>query len=132
ANFAFRADVLRELGGFDEALGAGTPTGGGDDLDAFLRVLLAGHALAYEPAALVWHSHRADLEQLRQQMFNYGSGLSAYLTKYVLAAGTRRRLLAALPAGVTHLRGLSERAALADGVAEDTPALARGLRLRKL
>src|SRR5262249_41654120 len=75
ASFAVRAAVIRELGGFDEALGAGTATDGGEDLDAFVRVLLGGHALAYEPAAIVWHSHRSDLAALRKQMWGYGTGL---------------------------------------------------------
>ncbi len=32
---------------------------GGEDLDYFLRVILGGHAIAFEPAALVWHVHVA-------------------------------------------------------------------------
>ena len=44
----------------------------------FLRVLLSGFKLAYEPGALVWHRHRREAEALRGQMFSYGAGLSAY------------------------------------------------------
>src|SRR5262249_34518962 len=36
ANIAFRSDAIRALGGFDESLGAGSPTCGGEDLDAFV------------------------------------------------------------------------------------------------
>jgi glycosyltransferase involved in cell wall biosynthesis len=100
ANFAFQTQLLKSLGGFDEALGAGTLTAGGEDLDAFLRVLLAGYAIAYEPAGIVWHHHRADLDDLRKQMFGYGTGLTAFLTKHLLDARTRRALLHRVPSGI--------------------------------
>jgi hypothetical protein len=100
ANFAFQTELMKSLGGFDEALGAGTPTAGGEDLDAFVRVLLAGYAIAYEPAGIVWHHHRADLDGLRKQMFGYGTGLTAFLTKHLLDARTRRALLSRVPSGV--------------------------------
>ena len=55
------------------------PTRGGEDLDYFLRVLKTkGWKIAYEPRALVWHSHRADADSLRSQLFGYGSGATAY------------------------------------------------------
>ncbi len=109
ANMAFRRDVLRALGGFDEALGAGTASAGGEDLDVFVRVLLAGHAVAYEPAALVWHSHRAELDALRRQLFGYGTGLTSFLFKYLLNPATGPALLVAVPAGVGHLRASRQR-----------------------
>jgi len=89
ANFACRVDVLRELGGFDQCLGAGSPTRGGEDLDIFVRLLRGGHALSYEPSALVWHDHRVDDASLRSQMYAYGLGLTAYMTKYLLAPSSR-------------------------------------------
>ena len=78
---AFRTSVLRELGGFDPALGAGSRGRGGDDLAAFVDVILAGYALVYEPAAIVHHHHRRELEAVRAQALDYGAGLSAYLTR---------------------------------------------------
>src|SRR6185312_6444167 len=57
ANMAFDTSVLRAMGGFDPALGAGTRARGGDDLAAFFEVLQRGHRLVYEPAALVRHRH---------------------------------------------------------------------------
>ena len=44
ANMAYRAAALRELGGFDCALGAGTDTHGGEDLAMFARLVWRGHA----------------------------------------------------------------------------------------
>lgn len=104
ANMAFRSDVLRHLGGFDPALGAGSHGVGGDDLAAFVAVLTAGFALAYEPAAIVHHAHDRDAGRLRLQARNYGVGLTAYLTSVV----TRRPAVLAdfarrLPRAVIHL-----------------------------
>lgn len=81
ANFAVRAETVRRLGGFDEALGVGTRTKGGEDLDIFTRVLFGGWRLAVEPDAVIWHRHRADLASLRGQAVGYGRGLGAWLWK---------------------------------------------------
>jgi GT2 family glycosyltransferase len=103
ANTAFRTGVLRALGGFAVELGAGTPTRGGEDLDAHLNVLHAGHRLVYQPRALVWHPHHLDLPGLSQQIHRYGIGLSAALSKR-LAGGRdeRRAILRRLPAGLAY------------------------------
>lgn len=103
ANFAFDTAVLRELGGFDEALGAGAPTRGGEDLDVFVRVLRGGRALAYEPAAVVWHHHRADPAALLRQLYGYGTGLTAYLTKCLLQREVRRDVLRRVPRGLARM-----------------------------
>jgi glycosyltransferase involved in cell wall biosynthesis/peptidoglycan/xylan/chitin deacetylase (PgdA/CDA1 family) len=103
ASFAFDRERLVRLGGFDEALGAGTRTRGGEDLDAFVRVLLDGGAIAYEPSAVVWHHHRADEDSLLEQMYGYGTGLTAYLTKLLLHADTRMQVLRRVPAGLARI-----------------------------
>ncbi|WP_448504448.1 glycosyltransferase family 2 protein [Mycolicibacterium thermoresistibile] len=90
ANFAVDRERIIALGGFDEALGAGTATKGGEDLDIFYRVLAAGHALSREPAAIVWHRHRIDTEALLAQARGYGIGLGAWLTKIGLDPVHRR------------------------------------------
>lgn len=84
ANFAIRRDTVFSLGGFDEILGAGAPTKGGEDLDMFFRVILGGGTLGYEPAAIVWHRHRDDVAGLVEQSHGYGLGLGAWLTTVVL------------------------------------------------
>jgi GT2 family glycosyltransferase len=81
ANFAIRRDVITRLGGFDPLLGAGSPGRGGEDLDMFVRVILAGHRICYTPSALAWHRHRATNQALAEQVFSYGWGLGAYLAK---------------------------------------------------
>lgn len=84
ASMAFRRSVLVELGGFDPALGGGTPARGGEDLSPFVEVLLSGRRLAYEPAAVARHFHHRSYDDLRRVMVGYGSGLSAYLTRTVV------------------------------------------------
>ncbi len=90
ANMAFATAVLTALGGFDNALGAGTLARGGDDLAALVSVIAAGYQLVYEPAAAVRHRHRRTVDALRRQAFGYGVGLGAFLT----AASLRHRRLA--------------------------------------
>jgi GT2 family glycosyltransferase len=97
ANMAFRTEALRELGGFDHRLRTG------EDIDVLMRVVLAGHVLVYEPAAIVWHSHHRDIAALRRTMFQYGVGLSAVIFKCLATdAAGRRALLRRLPSGVAH------------------------------
>jgi glycosyltransferase involved in cell wall biosynthesis len=115
ANFAGRVSVLRALGGFDECLGAGSPAQGGEDLDVFVRLITAGFPLSYEPSALVWHEHRIDDESLRRQMYAYGLGLTAYLTKYMLERRSRAALLRLLPCVVRHGLMLARRSRAAAG-----------------
>ncbi len=103
-SMAFRTAALQRLGGFDEALGAGSPAKGGEDLDVFRRVLLAGHVLVYTPDAVVRHHHRASHRALRRQMYDYGVGMSAVVTKLLTSGGRpARAVLTGLPAGVRRL-----------------------------
>ncbi len=84
ANMAFRASTLRRLGGFDRALGAGTPARGGEDLAAIIGVLWNGGSIGFEPSAVVFHTHRADYASLRDQIGGYGLGYTAMLSALVL------------------------------------------------
>jgi glycosyltransferase involved in cell wall biosynthesis len=79
ANMAFRRTFFDREGLFDPALDVGTPANGGGDLEMFFRVLKTGHALVYEPAALVRHRHRRAYADLRTQLANNGIGFYAYL-----------------------------------------------------
>ena len=83
-NFSFRAGALREIGGFDPALGNGTPALGGV-IARFAPDRLTGHTIVYEPRAIVLHAHRPDYDALRRQVYAYGAGLSAYYLKTLLA-----------------------------------------------
>lgn len=112
ANMAFRTEALRAIGGFDAALGAGSPGIGGDDLAAFVDVLLAGHALRYEPSAIIWHAAGREAACVTRQARNYGVGLGAYLTRLVMRRPrTLGDLVLRLPAVAAHVatrRGTSD------------------------
>lgn len=81
ANMTMRCSLVRQIGGFDEALDTGRPLPGGGDLDIFLRVLNAGAILAYEPRMAVFHDHREDLRTLARQYYTWGLGFMAFVTK---------------------------------------------------
>lgn len=83
-NMAFRRSVFRDVGGFDELLGAGTMVGGADDLDMFARVLDADLDVVYTPHALVRHFHRTTPAALRRQFWSYGVAFGAVSLKFVL------------------------------------------------
>jgi GT2 family glycosyltransferase len=78
ANMAFRVAALAEVGGFDNALGAGTVTFGGEESLVFAKLLLARNTVIYQPAALTRHFHRHTQSALEQQMFGYGVALTAF------------------------------------------------------
>ncbi|MDZ7959633.1 MAG: glycosyltransferase [Aulosira sp. DedQUE10] len=79
ANMAFRRNLFAKIGFFDVALDVGTPSGGGGDIELFHRVVAQGHTLLYEPAMLVWHTHRRYFSALRQQIYDNGRAFGCYL-----------------------------------------------------
>jgi glycosyltransferase involved in cell wall biosynthesis/GT2 family glycosyltransferase len=102
-NMAFRRDLLTELGGFDPALGPGTLAHDGDDIEALLRVLLTGHAIFHDPAAIVWHAHPREYRELEQRVWGYGIGLTACLTRAISDhPGLLVDLARKLPRGVAY------------------------------
>ena len=122
ANMAFRTEALRALGGFDPATGAGTRSRGGDDLAAFFGIVASGATIAYQPAAIVRHYYRRDVAGLRRQMFDYGAGLGAYLTKIVADDPVRLLDLGRrAPRGASHIVG-----------ARSSPSLSNDLAAREL
>jgi GT2 family glycosyltransferase len=101
ANMAFRAATLRALGGLDPALGPATPTLAGEDIALFLEVVLRGHQLVYQPGAIVYHAHSRDFQRFRRQIYAYGVGLAACVTKSVLDhPGSLPDFLRRLPGGL--------------------------------
>jgi O-antigen biosynthesis protein len=82
-NMAFRRETLLRIGGFDTALGAGTPARGAEDTLALTLVMLTGHKIAYEPSAFVRHHHCRDFRSLARQLRGYTVGLTAYYTALI-------------------------------------------------
>jgi GT2 family glycosyltransferase len=108
ANFAVSRLALKDIGAFNEALGAGSPSGGGEDLHMFMRVILSGYRIVYAPSAVVWHVHRSDLAALSKQIRAYGTGCTAALTAIFLdSSKARRELPTKVVKGVLHMRKLT-------------------------
>ncbi|EME20402.1 glycosyltransferase family 2 protein [Rhodococcus triatomae] len=123
-NMVFRTSALASVGGFDERLGTGTPTRGGEDLDAFRAAILHGWSIAYNPNAVVRHYHRDNMVELRAQSYGYGTGMAAGLTKFVLSENPAP-ILRRLPRGLHML--LSPNSTKNEDLPSDWP-----LRLRAL
>ena len=88
---AFRTDVVRSMGGFDEALDTGAPLPGGGDLDMFYRIIRGGHTLVYEPRFMVFHQHRRELSGLfKQYKRSWGLGFMCFLSKCTKTDPERR------------------------------------------
>ena len=99
ANMAFRREAFKVLGGFDERLGAGA-SGCSEDSEVWYRILEAGSRCRYEPAAVVFHTHRQSDEALRSQMHAYLQGhVAALLVQHEQHGdrGSLRRAVATLP-----------------------------------
>lgn len=92
ANFAVRRETFGELGGFDERLGPGTAVRRGEDDDLLIRMILAGHTVAYEPQALVVDHLRATDADLRSAVFGHGLGLGAALWKQAAGKEAKREM----------------------------------------
>jgi len=78
ACMAFRRQVLQGSGGFDQRLDAGAAGCNGDS-ELWYRLLVQDYAIRYEPAAVVFHHHRATLPELHRQIFYYLRGFTTAL-----------------------------------------------------
>jgi GT2 family glycosyltransferase len=84
ANMAFRRDVLTQIGGFDDALGAGGPFSC-EDVDAFARASFAGWKGGYFPGPIVMHDHgRRGKESARRMARSYAIARGAYFAKFIM------------------------------------------------
>ena len=89
ANMAFRREVLERIGGFDNALGPGTPFCN-DDVDAVARASAAGFAGSYVPEPVVHHHHgRRDPAAIAALWRSYDHGRGAYYAKCMFELPTR-------------------------------------------
>jgi GT2 family glycosyltransferase len=96
ANVAFRASIFRDpaIGVFKESLGPGMPSGGGEDIYLFFKILKAGYTIVYEPAACVRHRHRATPKAIQDQIYNYSKGFICYQLTTLFADHDARALVA--------------------------------------
>jgi len=82
-NMAVRRGDLLAIGGFDPLLGAGGTLGSGEGADIAYRLLVAGHAVAYSPAALAYHRQWRSWPEQRRQERARGIGAGAQFGKYL-------------------------------------------------
>jgi GT2 family glycosyltransferase len=75
-NFAVKTDLLRQVGGWDERLGPGTPGRAAEDIEIIDRLMSAGAVIRYEPAAIVHHDWHPAANRGRAR-WNYRVGLGA-------------------------------------------------------
>jgi glycosyltransferase involved in cell wall biosynthesis len=111
AGIVMLTDVGRELGGFDPALGPATPACGGEHIDLLARLLRRGYSISYEPNAIVWREHPADAGARRGEIYRYGIGLGAIISKRLITGPERRAWLRAVPAAVRYSRDPAPREA---------------------
>ena len=79
-NAAFRTAIFKwsAIGKWDPRLGAGVPTGVGEDTKLFYDILHAGYSIVYEPTAVARHFHRVTTAGLTKQLYAYSKGHVAY------------------------------------------------------
>jgi GT2 family glycosyltransferase len=88
-----RRAMFEQLGGFDETLGVGTPWGATEEVDLFLRALLAGGRGLFQPSMVVHHRCHPEIgteaERLR---YGYGRGDGAFIRKHLFGPAGRQLL----------------------------------------
>lgn len=77
ANAALRRSALEQVGGFDEALGPGTPLRAAEDADLFRRVLAAGWQGRHAADAVVLHRQWRTRRAALTTSWAYGIGAGA-------------------------------------------------------
>jgi GT2 family glycosyltransferase len=95
ASMASRRAVLDQIGGWDEALGAGGHFRSAPEVDLFDRILAAGWTGRYEPAALAFHAQWRDMDAVVRLDYGYGIGNGARIAKLLRSDRPRARKVAA-------------------------------------
>ncbi len=81
-NFAVTRDCLRQVGPYDERLGAGSRGKAAEDLDLTHRLLRSGLTIRYVPEILVYHE-RQPLARRIDSRWTYGYGVGAFCGKWL-------------------------------------------------
>lgn len=100
-NMAVRRSTLERLGGFDTSLGGGTVAKSAEDLALFLKIIFAGGTVAFEPSALVRHSHRRTQKEFMAQVYSWGVGMTAMFTGMIVKDPNHiKAIIQRIPAGL--------------------------------
>jgi GT2 family glycosyltransferase len=81
-NMAIHRQTLEAVGGFDPRLGPGTAFPAAEDNDLGFRLLEAGYAIRYVPAAVLHHRAWRDGNSYRALRRGYGRGQGAFFAKH--------------------------------------------------
>jgi len=83
ACLAYRADLWRELGGFDELLGVGAPLASAEEVDFMIRALAKGHTICETPEVGVVHHGFRRFEEGGELIAGYLCGIGAVSAKHL-------------------------------------------------
>ncbi|AGB26658.1 putative glycosyltransferase (plasmid) [Mycobacterium sp. JS623] len=133
-NMAFRTELLRRIGGFNNRLGT-TNIHGGEDTWVLALALELGSVVLHWPQAVTWHYHRRTDAELERQFFGYTAALTAYFTAVLVAYPKYlTRILSFVPAGIriVFAPGSREVSSSANALPEDFPEALRRARRKGL
>jgi O-antigen biosynthesis protein len=122
-NLSVRRSAFEAVGGFDEALGPGTPARAAEDVDLLYRLVNEGFAILYEPDAVVYHELKSRRSRVGGR-YGYGLGLGAFLARHAARGDAHARALRR-----RYAFGLARRAASGLRHADGWPALEGALTL---
>ncbi|HWI41909.1 MAG TPA: glycosyltransferase family 2 protein [Verrucomicrobiae bacterium] len=77
-NIAYRADIFRRLGGFDERFREAS----WEDNDLGLRVRWEGERHVFTAGAVVYHPHEGSLDEFRAKCYANGRGAAVFVAKW--------------------------------------------------
>jgi GT2 family glycosyltransferase len=81
-NVALPREVMIEIGGYDERLGAGTRFPGAEDHDLSLRLLDVGCEVRHVPEAVVLHRSWRDRRDVVRLRWGYARGVGGFYAKH--------------------------------------------------
>lgn len=82
-NMALHCSAIKEVGHFDERLGAGSSFRSAEDNDLGYRLLEAGYRVLYVPEAIVYHRAWRSGREYMPLRWNYGYGRGAFFAKHL-------------------------------------------------
>lgn len=78
ANNMISRKVFNKVGPYATFLGGGSPIGHANSLEFVYRVIKAGYDVKYDSTAIIFHKHPTDETSLKNKLYIYGIGNSAY------------------------------------------------------
>lgn len=99
-NLFIRRTLFDFIGGFDQAMGLGTPFASGDAQDLILAAMRAGGRAVYDPGVRVIHPDKRLTPVAVQRAYDYGAGMGYVLRKHHMRIGVWLTFLLRPAAGV--------------------------------